>query len=62
MASEIGLGCELCKYRSKKSLPQIVHLRCCKSRSIPIVFFKSTFITGDILHVDGDTLKGAMTK
>jgi hypothetical protein len=36
MASEIGLYRELWKYRSKKSLPQIAHLRCRKLRCIAI--------------------------
>jgi hypothetical protein len=36
MASEIGLCHELWKYRSKKSLPQIAHLRYRKSHCIAI--------------------------
>jgi hypothetical protein len=43
MASEIGLCCELWKYRSKKSLPQIAHLRCGKSRCITIGILTKVF-------------------
>jgi hypothetical protein len=52
MTSKIGLCREHWKYRSKKTLPQIAHLHCRKSRLIAIGILTYAFTT-TIAQVSG---------